>query len=342
MKIAINYQVQDGPWGGGNRFVANLIRALHDRGDTVTTALDSGDIDLILMIDPRWRNPAVTFQPGAIMRYVARRTSRAVVVHRINECDERKATRGLNRRLKRANYVADHTVFVANWMRRDLAVWQNKSDANSSVILNGADPATFHPNGYAPWDGAAALRLVTHHWGGHWMKGFDIYQRIDAMLTEPAWRDRIAFSYIGNLPQDFKFANATHIAPLDGTALADALRANHVYITASINEPGSNHQNEGALCGLPLLYRDSGALPEYCAGFGIEFVPDTFEPALEQMLREYVRFQPTMPDYPHVAARTTGQYIDLFDALIERRESIFTQRRVARDPIALLATQVPV
>ena len=97
MKIAINYQVQDGPWGGGNRFVANLTSALVGRGDTVTTALDAGDIDLILMIDPRWRNPAVTFRPAAIMRHIARRNPRAVVVHRINECDERKATRGLNR-----------------------------------------------------------------------------------------------------------------------------------------------------------------------------------------------------------------------------------------------------
>ncbi|MGZ0190210.1 MAG: hypothetical protein ACKVH0_19785, partial [Alphaproteobacteria bacterium] len=85
MKIAINYQVQEGPWGGGNRFVANLVAALTARGDTVTTSLSDDDIDVVLMIDPRWRNPATTFGPGRILRYLARQNPRAIAIHRINE-----------------------------------------------------------------------------------------------------------------------------------------------------------------------------------------------------------------------------------------------------------------
>src|SRR3546814_3442018 len=81
------------------------------------------------------------------------------------------------------------------------------------------------------------------------------------------------------------------MAPLDGVALADALRSQHVYVTASLNEPGSNHQNEGALCGLPVLYRESGALPEYCAGFGVAFTTETFEEGLETMLRDYSNYR---------------------------------------------------
>lgn len=340
MKVAINYSVQTGPWGGGNRFVANLTAALTARGDTVTTTLDDNAVDLILMIDPRWRNPAVTFGPGPILRYLTRHRD-TVVVHRINECDERKATRGMNRRLKRANYVADHTVFVAGWLRRDLPVWHDKTDANSSVILNGADPATFNAHSYLPWNGTDPLRLVTHHWGGNWLKGFDVYQHIDDMLADPAWRHRIAFSYVGNLPPGFTFKNARYVEPLDGDALAAELRAHHVYVTASVNEPGSNHQNEGALCGLPLLYRDSGALPEYCDGFGIKFTPETFEAALKHMLHDYIDYQPRMADYPHVAAHTTDSYLALFDTLLARRTAIVTGRRVWRDPLAGLATQLP-
>jgi len=338
VKVAINYEVQDGPWGGGNRFVANLIRALTARGDSVTACLDDTDIDIVLIIDPRRRNPAVTFSVGAILSYLTRRNPNAIVIHRINECDERKGTRGMNRRLKWANYVADHTVFVAAWMRRDIAVWDGKDDGNSSIILNGADPHTFHSGGHEPWSGAGKLRLVTHHWGGNWMKGFDVYQRIDAMLAEPAWRDRIDFTYIGNLPRGFKFRNAGYRKPLDGTALADALRAHHVYVTASINEPGSNHQNEGALCGLPVLYRESGALPEYCTGYGVSFVPETFEAALTKMIDKYRDYQPMMSGYPHVAARTVNAYIDLFDSLLTRREAIVGQRHLWRKPVARFAT----
>jgi glycosyltransferase involved in cell wall biosynthesis len=342
MKIAVNYRVQDGPWGGGNRFVANLVTALEARGDTVTTALDGNNIDIILMVDPRWRNPATTFGPGEILRHLAWRNSDAIAVHRINECDERKGTRGMNDLLKRANYAADHTVFVAEWLRRDLDVWQDMPAGRSSVILNGADPQTFYPHGHVPWDGRSPLRLVTHHWGANWMKGFDIYQRLDAMLAEPRWRDRIAFTYVGNLPEGFRFANATHIPPLDGEALADALRSAHVYVTASINEPGSNHQNEGALCGLPVLFRESGALPEYCTGFGIGFVPDTFEAALKRMLSEYPQWRDRMPGYPHVASRTTERYIALFDDLLARRAEIVGDRNLFRNPIRFARNQLPI
>lgn len=341
MKVAINHRVQEGPWGGGNRFVANLTAALETRGDVVTSKLHGPGTDIVLMIDPRWRNPAVTFGPGAMLRHVTWHDPETIVLHRINECDERKGTRGMNQRLRRANYVADHTVFVAEWMRRDISVWDDKNDTNSSVILNGADPNTFHARGHTPWSGEGPLKLVTHHWGGNWMKGFDTYQRIDELLATPEWRDRIAFTYIGNLPSGFTFKNANYLPPRDGDALADALRDQHAYVTGSINEPGSNHQNEGALCGLPVLFLESGALPEYCTGYGISFTPTTFDSALEQMLRDYPIYAEKISGYPHVAQRTTDCYIDLFESILARRSEIVRTRKPFRDPAMFLANQFP-
>ena len=113
------------------------------------------------------------------------------------------------------------------------------------------------------------------------MKGADIYTMLDELMGTKRWRGRLSFTYIGNLPKTVYFKNATHIPPLDGEPLADALRGHHAYVTGSINEPGGNHQNEGALCGLPLLYRDSGCMPEYCSGFGVAFSGrDDFEAGL--------------------------------------------------------------
>jgi hypothetical protein len=262
VKIAINFRLKQGPWGGGNRFAASLVGALGARGDIVHHTLDCPDLDLILLLDPRWRHPSVTFTAGAILRYLLFRNSRAMVIHRINECDERKNTRRMNAQLRRANYCADHTVFVGTWLRQ-LNLWQNEAQSRSNVITNGADATVFNSRNWQAWPKKGPLKLVTHHWGGNWMKGFDIYQRLDSMMAEPEWRGRIEFTYIGNLPRGFAFRNARHVAPLDGEALAGELRSHHAYVTASINEPGGNHQNEGALCGLPLLYRRSGCLPEY-------------------------------------------------------------------------------
>ena len=119
------------------------------------------------------------------------------------------------------------------------------------MILNGSDCSLYHPEGYQPWDGKEAMSLVTHHWGAHWMKGFDIYERLDSLLKKRQFENKITFTYIGNLPEGFAFHNAAYIEPKNGVQLASLLRQHHVYLTASRNEPGGNHQNEGAQCGLP-------------------------------------------------------------------------------------------
>ena len=42
------------------------------------------------------------------------------------------------------------------------------------------------------------------------------------------------------------------------------------------------HHIEGILCGLPIIYRESGALPEYCKKYGISFKNEKFLPALKK------------------------------------------------------------
>ncbi|MGE5502824.1 MAG: hypothetical protein ACM31L_00230 [Actinomycetota bacterium] len=329
MKVALGQRIAEGPWGGGNQFVRALAEALAARGDQVVFDLGDGDIDLVLITDPRPRNPLVTFTPGAVARRLLR-DPRPVVVHRINECDGRKGTTGMNRRLRRANLVADHTVFIGSWLK-GLAVWRHESP--SSVILNGADARVFHPRGQMPWDGSGPLKLVTHHWGGHALKGFDVYRTLDGLPG-------VEFTYVGNLPAGESLKRA--VAPLAGDALADELRRHHAYVTASVNEPAGMHHIEGALCGLPLLYRDSGALPEYCDGFGERFSgPDDFPAALARLKADYARHHAAMAGYPRTAQHMAAGYLDLFDRLVADAPAIRARRRPWRDPLALAALQVP-
>jgi hypothetical protein len=341
MKIAIGYRLQSGPWGGGNRFVIALSEALEHAGYSVVFDLTDSDIDIILLMDPRAHRPLFSFGAGAILRYLACRNSSAMVVHRINECDERKNTRHMNKLLTRANYCADHTVFVGSWLR-DLPAWRTAPLGESSVILNGADTGIFNARGFMPWTGAEPMKLVTHHWGGNRMKGFDIYERIDNMLADESWKERIRFTYVGNLPKGFRFHHARHVAPLTGEALADELRSHHAYITASINEPGGNHQNEGALCGLPLLYRESGCLPEYCAGFGVPFGPESFETALNCLMSDYNTLAGRMNAYPHTAERMTANWLGLFETLFSRRKDYAKQRNLFRSPWLFTRNQIAI
>ena len=341
MKVALGSRALDGPWGGGNRFVAALAGALEAGGHSVVYDLDHDNIDIVLLTEPRVRSPNVGFGAGKILRYLALRNPNAVVIHRVNECDERKGTKLMNKRLALANYAADVTVFVGTWLT-ELPVWVSSMHTPWRAILNGADTEIFNQNGFEAWDGEGPLKLVTHHWGANEMKGFDVYRHVDALLGQDKWRGRLEFTYVGNLPAGFSFKNVNYVKPLDGKPLADQLRRNHAYLTASINEPGGNHQNEGALCGLPLVYRGSGCMPEYCEGYGLQFAgPADIESVLEQLMQDYENLTSKMTHYPHTANKMAREWIALFGELINQRETYSSSRRLWRNPLIFAANQIP-
>ncbi len=341
MKIAIGFTMQDGPYGGGNSVIRSMAEALPKAGHEIVWTLDDDDIDLIVLVDPRMRSPNIPFAAGAILRYLAFRNPATLVVQQIHDCDERKNTKWMNLRQRIANYAADHTVCVGTWMLK-LNVVRTEHRNAYSAVLNGGETAIFNREEHVPWDGSEPLKLITHHWGGHWMKGFDVYQHLDRLLDDPTWRERFTFTYIGNVPAGFAFKNVRHLPPMAGKDLADELRGHHAYITASINEPAGLHHIEGALCGLPILYRDSGALPEYCEGYGIVFEgQDDIEEAIMHMRQEYRNWYDALSDYDHTERKMVDAYAELFDTLQKRRNEIVKSRRIWRNPFLFLVNQIP-
>jgi len=329
VKISIGARLHSGPWGGANQFCKSLSRRLEDAGHEVRFDLATSDIDIILMITPHRDLGICAYSDREIFEYLSKVNSRAIVVHRVNDCDERKGTTGVNARMVHANLCADHTVFVGSWLS-EMFLERGWPCQNSSVILNGADRSIFNAQGHERRSPGKSLRLVTHHWGAGWLKGFDIYKRLDEMLADEPWRSQIDFTYIGNLPEGLELRHSQYLEPRHGVALADELRKRHVYLTASQHEPGGNHQNEGACCGLPLLYRNSGCMPEYCGGYGVMFDEDDFEAKLREMLADYDKWSGRIDEYPHDDGEMSRQYIDLFLALLNRREEILDARRRSR------------
>ena len=324
MKISIGMKLQSGPYGGGNQFGKALTNQLRDFGHQVIFDLYAPDIDLILLTDPRAQMKACAYSHREILTYLKEVNSESIVIHRINECDERKDSTGLNSLLRNANKVADHTVFISAWLR-DLHLSQGMEAHQNTVIFNGPDPHIFNPNGYKKWTGSGPIKLVTHHWAGNWNKGFEIYQKIDELIATK-WNGIFEFTYVGNLPEGFSFKNARYHKPLSGKQLADTLKENHVYITGSINEPGGSHQSEGALCGLPVLYLNSGCLPEYCRGYGIEFTNDSFERRVESIARSYDTLVNKVSSFPFNSNAMREHYIALFKSLLENKDNILQSR----------------
>ena len=333
MKIAIGFKIKKGPWGGGNQFVKLLSEKLIKNGHSVYYDLSRKDLDIILFADPRKNSRYVSFGSGEIIKYLLTKNSKAIVVHRINECDQRKNTFHMNFLLRLSNYCSDHNIYIASWLK-DL----NLTERNipKSIILNGGDNKIFNIKNNKSWDNKGPLKIVTHHWGGNHMKGFDVYRKLDKLLKDKIMRKKYHFTYIGNLPKTFYFSNTKYIKPLSGQKLAKELSKHHVYLTASINEPAGMHHIEGALSGLPLVFRKSGALPEYCSKFGIGFKDTNFMPALENISVKYHEFRNQLSTYPFNSERMTSEYIYLFEKLLKDKLRILKKRNLFRNPLKLL------
>lgn len=344
MKVAFDLAPIEGPYGGGNSFLVNLSKGLLDLGISVHYKLNEKNLDFIFLLDPRWNHPNRSFSSSSVIKYL-RRNPETIIIHRINECDERKNTRNVNKKLRKLNYLADSTVFVSSWLKC-LNVVDNKKRVSTkysdAVIINGSDREVFYP-GSEMWDGKSKIRIVTHHWSSNAMKGKSTYQELDNLLDSKSYSDFFEFTYIGNAPRDANFKNTKLIPPLSGIELASELKRHHVYLTGSINEPGGNHQNEGGLCGLPIIYIESGSMREYCDGFGIAMNSSVdLAKSLWDIRNRYFELRERMQYFPNSSDRMVAQYVHHFKYLQSIREELYSDRRLFRDPLTLLRLMMPI
>ncbi|MBI5050441.1 MAG: hypothetical protein HZC11_06155, partial [Nitrospirae bacterium] len=289
------------------------------KGHTVITSLKSKKIDLILMIHPNRHLRVCSYGIEDIQSYIALHPN-TLLVHRVNTCDEPRGTNFENKMLLNANQLADYTVFVSAYLK-DLFIKKGfDTKRPHSVIHTGPDEKIFNPNGRADWKQGEKLTIVTHHWSGNFMKGFDVYERLDLLLGTEPYRSLFEFTIIGNVPTGMDFKHTNIIPPLSGQELAHAIKQNHIYLSAARNEPAGNHYIEGMRCGLPALFLNSGSLPEYCAPCGVEFNLINFEEKLLEMKNEYPALRGKVSGCPYTGSRMSAQYISVFEELFAQRQ----------------------
>ena len=111
-KLFLNRKPVDGPWGGGNLFVKAVCAEAYKYGYEVFFELVP-NLDVIFMHDPRPGNTNISVNEIAQYKSAFPKTK---VVHRVNECDARKGTQGVDSLLRASSAIADDTVFVSSWM----------------------------------------------------------------------------------------------------------------------------------------------------------------------------------------------------------------------------------
>lgn len=315
MKISFGSKIVTGPWGGGNLFLINLKNYLTSNGHQVVFGLDDKDVDIILFTDPRTgRGSTSLISSKDVKKYKRHINKNVKVVQRINECDERKNTKKINKLYIKSSEVADHVVFVSEWLRKiylDLGMEKEKT----SVIMSGSDTLIFNPIGATKKPVNRKFKVLTHHWSSNWMKGFELYLQLDKKLSEPTLKNKIEFTYIGNVDKKYEFSNTNILQPLSGLELAEEIKNHDIYITGSLNEPSGNHHIEAALCGLPILYFNSGGIPEYCQDYGLEIDIENFEEKILYMIDYYDIFKNKMKNYPFKSEKMSSNYLKLFNNL---------------------------
>jgi len=325
MKISIGAKIIDGPFGGGNTFIRNLADYLSSNGIEVINHLKDKDIDYILLVNPLIGSSTSTFDHIDILKYQKYVNPKSISIQRINECDERKKTNFVNNKIINSNKYIDITIFVSDWLKT-LFLDTGLHSENCFVIKGGPSSKIFNTNLKTRWNHSEKIKIVSHHWSGNWMKGFDTYKKIDQLISKKKWNDKLEFTYIGNLPDNFTFKNAKYIKPMKETDVSLELKKHHIYVTGSINEPSGNHHMEAAMSGLPILYINSGGIPEYCNTFGVEFELENLEDRLENLIQNYDKYYENLKNYPYSFKNASKEFLNIIKYAEKAKKSIYQKR----------------
>lgn len=306
MKIYINRRPVDGPWGGGSKVLAAIVKECIDRNHQVFFEEEIRrliDIDVYFCMDPRPKETSV-YEELLNRRY---KNNSSRLVHRIGDL----GTHGkpeLYQLIKSVIGFADLVIFPSIWAE-NYAKFEN---IKRSIVIQNAPNQIFIEN-KRNCIIKDELRIVTHHWSNNDLKGFDFYERLDEYCLK---HQKVKFSFIGRKPDSVVFQN--YVPPLDMPGLVNEIPKHNLYLTASRQEAGANHVLEAMALGLPVMYhKDGGSIVEYCKDFGIEF--ESFEGLIDIIENkiDVVRDITSKTSITRGIREMAKEYVDSFEAIRE-------------------------
>ncbi len=298
MKIYINREPREGPWGGGNKTLSSLCEKLKASGAEVVFDLESG-IDVIFCFDPRPNNKGLWYQN--FLDYKS--FSGAKIVQRVGDLGTHSKPE-LFSLVQQTLPYSDQVIFPSIWAKN----YSGFEGDNFKIIPNRSRGIFFKNRENSDRSINRKPSIVTHHWSNNPKKGFDIYRYIDEIL-----KDKLDFTYIGRVPDGFSFKNSRYLAPIGDQDLSVALPRFDFYLTASREEAGANHVLEAMAAGLPVLYHnEGGSIPEYVGkrGIGYNGVGD-LEEKINQLIASYKELRKHVLDYEENISQTIEEYCDL-------------------------------
>lgn len=296
------------PWGGGNQFMLALKGECERRGVEVTINGEGGPATAHLI-------QSVWFDADRVRE--AARSNGARVVHRVDGplslIRRTKDSLELDRKCYAINNELAVATGVQSWHMLEATYQLGLRPVRPVIVPNACDPAIFHPRQDAdpadpePWRDRddPRVRVVATSWSDNPGKGASVYEWLD----RHADHDRYAFTFIGRVAAELPRWTVIDAQPSE--ALAELLRGQDIYITASRDDPCSNALVEALSCGLPSLYFRSGGHPELTRFGGLPFGHPFELPALLERVRSHYRAFRRLINVP-----TIGEVTDVYLRLL--------------------------
>jgi glycosyltransferase involved in cell wall biosynthesis len=283
-KIHILFKFQDGPWGGGNQFLKAL------RGELKRKGLYSErpeNADLILFNSHHDLSSVLWLKLKYPEKIFVHRIDGPIFFIRDKNLEIDKII------FKFSEKIADLSIFQSNWSLKK-CIELGYTGEKHATIYNAPNNSIFNTVNKKKFDTSNKIRLIATSWSGNKNKGFDVYQYIDAHLDF----SKYSFTFVGNIPSNFKFKNIKYLKPLPTKELAVQLKDSDIFITASKNDPCSNSLIEALSCGLPSVGFNGGGHPELIQKGGETFndVQDAIQ-KIEKIATHYATYQHNIPDY---------------------------------------------
>jgi glycosyltransferase involved in cell wall biosynthesis len=178
------------------------------------------------------------------------------------------------------NRLADLTIFQSEYARRATRERFRVIEQDGPVIHNPVDVHAFSQEG-----GRLPLpegrRVVSVSWSLNPKKG------AAAVYATAARNPDVGFYLCGRYEHVPALPNLHQLGVINHDQLPAVLRSCHALLTYSENEACPNHVLEALATGLPVLYRDSGAMSEVIGACGVAVEPDTCGAALEDVMRDW-------------------------------------------------------
>ena len=291
LNVYINRNPIIGPYGGGNHWVT----AFHEYAQKNNLNLvklnknKTFDIkpDIMLMMSPHIENPISDLsiqEMFNIRNELLLNRKHSIIIGRVNECDARKATTGVDELWTNVSKILDGTIWVSNWLKSyfwQKTGWFCRDDQvlRNAVIINGVNKKIFKRNTQNQINNGK-INIVMAHWSDNPLKGADYIKFLDEFVGN---NNQYTFTFIGRTKVELK--NSRHIPPLFGEELGKAIARNSICINASRFDPGPNSTIEAISCGLPTyVHSDGGGSVEFA---GSDHVFSSFDDLTKILLNKY-------------------------------------------------------